>query len=179
MFRKTWEALSGAAIITGSILGFSTAHAADLGGYGGSTKDGAAMARPHVGDWSGIYMGVNAGGVWDEYTSDYRRFADLAVNPDSPKYSSSESSGLIGGHAGIQHQMGRIVVGLEGSWSGKGPFGNDWHGQGCFSAAGGPQYSLPSPAQLADHGRPAPRPRSRQPAALRHRRLGFRSDPQP
>jgi opacity protein-like surface antigen len=137
MLRKTWEALAGAAIIAGSLLGATTAQAADLGGkaYGrGSVKDaGPAIERPQIGNWGGIYVGMNVGVNWEEYTSDYRRFADLAVNPDSPKYSSSETTGILGGHVGIQHQMGRIVVGLEASWSGKAPFGNDWHGQKCFN----------------------------------------------
>ena len=144
MLRKTWEALAGAAIIAGSLLGATTAQAADLGGksYGrGSIKDaGPAVERPAIGNWGGIYVGMNVGVNWEEYTTDYRRFANLTVNPDSPKYSSSETTGLLGGHVGIQHQMGRIVVGLEASWSGKAPFGHDWHGQNCFAAVGGPDY---------------------------------------
>jgi outer membrane immunogenic protein len=142
MFRKTWEALAGAVVFAGSVMSAATAQAADLGGASyGSTKDSGAVSRPHIGNWSGLYMGVNAGLNWDTYTSDYKRFADLSVNPDSPKYSSSHDGGLLGGHLGIQHQMGRIVVGVEGSWSGTGPFGNEWHGEKCFSAAGGARYS--------------------------------------
>ena len=95
MFRKTWEALAGAVVFAGSLVGATSAQAADLGGAGyGSTKDaGPAMDRPHIGNWSGIYVGVNAGVSWENYSSDYRRFADLTANPDAPKYSSSETKG--------------------------------------------------------------------------------------
>lgn len=137
MLRKTWEALAGAVIFAGGLLGAVTAQAADLGG---SIKDSSAMTRPHVGNWSGLYIGVNVGAEWEKYSSDYQRWADMTVNPDAPKFSSSESSGLVGGHVGLQHQLGRIVVGVEASWSGKGPFGNDFHGQNCYAAAGGPDY---------------------------------------
>jgi outer membrane immunogenic protein len=145
MFRKTWEALAGAVVVAGSLMGAASVQAADLGGAGygkGSMKDGPVMDRPHIGNWSGIYLGVNMGASWESYSSDYRRFADLTANPDAPKYSSSETNGLLGGHLGIQHQFGRIVVGVEGSWSGHAPFSNDFHGQKCFNTAlgGGPDY---------------------------------------
>jgi outer membrane immunogenic protein len=142
MFRKTWEALASAAIIAGSLVAASGAQAADLGGkaYGkGSLKDaGPAMERPHIGNWSGIYFGANVGINWENYASDYQRFS---ADPEAPKYSSSETSGILGGHVGIQHQFGRIVVGLEASWSNTGLFGHDWHGPNCFATVGGPHYS--------------------------------------
>ena len=141
MFRKTWEALAGAVVFAGSLVGATSAQAADLGGasgYGSMKDAGPAMTRPHIGTWSGIYLGVNAGVSWENYSSDYKRFSP--ADPEAPRYSSSETSGLLGGHVGIQHQLGRIVVGVEGSWSGNGPFSNDFHGQKCFPTGGGPDY---------------------------------------
>jgi outer membrane immunogenic protein len=57
--------------------------------------------------WTGFYLGLNGGGGWGH--SSWDRTGDL--NP---------SGGVIGGTAGLNWQMGQVVVGIEGDldWSG-------------------------------------------------------------
>jgi outer membrane immunogenic protein len=64
-------------------------------------------------DWTGAYIGFNAGGVWDEVT---RHFPTPGgVNPD---FRTSDSDGIFGFHAGAQWQWGAWVLGAEAALSG-------------------------------------------------------------
>ena len=80
-------------------------------------------------DWSGAYIGFNAGGVW--YDID-RTF------PNSPlagvaNHSTSGSDGIFGFHAGAQWQWGAWVLGAEAALSGVAGAATD----AAFLSAGG------------------------------------------
>jgi outer membrane immunogenic protein len=81
--------------------------------------------RPHIGNWNGLYAGVNVGYSWGDVES---RFP---TTPGALNERASPDDGILGGHVGIQHQWGRIVVGIEGSYSGTGVFGDSWDGGAC------------------------------------------------
>src|SRR6185503_19733458 len=61
-------------------------------------------------DWSGLYVGLSAGGAWREGTW---TFPDLGnFNPVAGQNFSIPASALIGGiHVGANYQVGRVVVG--------------------------------------------------------------------
>jgi outer membrane immunogenic protein len=63
-------------------------------------------------NWTGFYLGVQAGGVWSK-ASLSGAFDDIL---DSSVWASKQSwtSLLIGGFAGYDYQIGRMVVGIEG-----------------------------------------------------------------
>ncbi|HTB04951.1 MAG TPA: outer membrane beta-barrel protein [Bradyrhizobium sp.] len=67
-------------------------------------------------DWSGFYIGAGTGGVWYEA----RRFMpDLPLVGIPPTLFRAHSSDWIyDGHAGVQRQWGRWVIGLEGAYNG-------------------------------------------------------------
>lgn len=71
----------------------------------------ARMAAPTTLNWTGFYLGVQLGGV--------RSKASLSGDFDdgnSSIWASNQSwtSALIGGYAGYDYQIGRMVVGIEG-----------------------------------------------------------------
>lgn len=73
----------------------------------------AHYERPHIGSWSGLYFGANAGYAWGNVDWQY-------VDPAGPTGAGSyaPSAAALGGHIGIQHQYDNIVVGIEVSYSG-------------------------------------------------------------
>lgn len=94
-------ALLAASLLAGSA---SIASAADLGRYRGPSMKDEPVYAPAIG-WSGFYIGGHAGGGWGS--------ADMFP----PTYT-IDTSGFVGGvHGGYNHQMGRLVLGLEGDWS--------------------------------------------------------------
>jgi outer membrane immunogenic protein len=59
-------------------------------------------------DWSGVYFGVQSGYSWADYDARYTAFGTTyGVSPDTS---------IVGGHIGLQHQFGHIVIGVEGNW---------------------------------------------------------------
>jgi outer membrane immunogenic protein len=62
-------------------------------------------------DWSGAYIGFNAGGVWTDVT---RHFPV----PGGVDFKTNESDGILGFHAGAQWQWGAWVLGAEAALSG-------------------------------------------------------------
>jgi outer membrane immunogenic protein len=64
-------------------------------------------------DWSGAYIGFNAGGVWNEINRDFK--IGGAVNPN---FGTNDSDGILGFHAGAQWQWGAWVLGVEAALSG-------------------------------------------------------------
>ena len=64
-------------------------------------------------DWSGAYIGFNAGGVWNETNRNF--LVGGAVNPN---FSTNDSDGIFGFHAGAQWQWGAWVLGVEAALSG-------------------------------------------------------------
>ena len=80
----------------------------------GGLKEGAGSlkdASPAVHSWTGPYLGVSAGGTWGNtpWTGQDKAGNDLSVSPDFGGY-------LAGGQAGYNYQMGRFVLGAEGSY---------------------------------------------------------------
>lgn len=81
-----------------------------------------ASASDH--NWGGIYIGASAG--WVGTDIDWRY-----PNGTGPT-GIDHSNGLLGGHVGLQHQMGRFVVGIEGTWAGTHAFDDgDYDGGLC------------------------------------------------
>lgn len=76
--------------------------------------------RPHVGNWGGLYFGVNGGWYSADANWNFPTPSDSTTNA-----STSVDGALLGGHVGIQHQWGRIVAGVEATWSGTGIFGRE------------------------------------------------------
>jgi outer membrane immunogenic protein len=64
-------------------------------------------------DWSGAYIGFNAGGIWHEVD---RTFPIGAVNGRNT--TTNDSDGIYGFHAGAQWQWGAWVLGAETALSG-------------------------------------------------------------
>ena len=64
-------------------------------------------------DWSGAYIGFNAGGVWNEVNRTFK--VGGAVNPN---FGTNDSDGIFGFHAGAQWQWGAWVLGVEAALSG-------------------------------------------------------------
>jgi len=79
--------------------------------------DGYGKAKPNIApaigggsNWSGLYVGVNAGWADKSY--------DWAFNPPfllgwNQAFSLGQDVGIYGGHLGIQHQWGQLVAGVE------------------------------------------------------------------
>jgi outer membrane immunogenic protein len=63
-------------------------------------------------DWTGAYIGFNAGGVWDQVD---RTFLNGTANPN---FRTNDSDGIFGFHAGAQWQWGAWVLGVEAALSG-------------------------------------------------------------
>lgn len=77
-------------------------------GASGAALAGGDVGKPAISaNWSGIYVGASAGYGWGESTMDFRPSG--FGNVGSP----SIDGPVMGLHAGIQHQSGRIVGGLD------------------------------------------------------------------
>ena len=79
-------------------------------------------------DWTGAYIGFNAGGVWHEVDRQFHApFAGFpppagGLGPAPPGglngFTTSDSDGIYGFHAGAQWQWGAWVLGAEAALSG-------------------------------------------------------------
>src|SRR5689334_22868766 len=92
-------------IAVGSVIAASAA----LGGASTVLADGYApkgrVVYERPSDWSGVYFGVSSGYQWSSID---------VTNPDTAfGISSDHRDALAGGHIGIQHQFGSIVLGVE------------------------------------------------------------------
>jgi outer membrane immunogenic protein len=69
-------------------------------------------------DWSGIYVGANAGFGWGD--TSWRSNLDTDIATAGESFATHPSGALAGGHIGINKQMGSLVLGAEftGDWSG-------------------------------------------------------------
>jgi outer membrane immunogenic protein len=74
-----------------------------------------APPAPVVYDWSGAYVGFNAGGMWTDIN---RHFFNSPVAADFS--TSSDSDFIYGFHAGAQWQWGQWILGFEAAYSGCG-----------------------------------------------------------
>jgi outer membrane immunogenic protein len=89
--------------------------------------DHSRAAGPLTGDWSGFYVGLNAGGGWSSSHWVNKTSAPAATFFDyTPGQGFSNGlSGLIGGaQLGVNFQNGRWVYGLEAMLDGSGISGN-------------------------------------------------------
>src|SRR5262245_55037934 len=90
-------------------VGSVIAAGATLCGAGLALADGYAAPRaayvPPT-DWSGLYFGVHSGYQWSSIDQTF------ATDTASVDYAAA----VVGGHLGLQHQFGAIVLGIEGSF---------------------------------------------------------------
>ncbi|MGE8940705.1 outer membrane protein [Leptospira interrogans] len=99
----------------GMLLALSVAATIAFSGgaqAGGSLKD---LPPPEiVYDWSGVYVGVHAGGTSFDQDTEFEKFHLKGLG----KGTTHELEGwLAGGHVGVQRQIGHFVFGLEASLS--------------------------------------------------------------
>jgi outer membrane immunogenic protein len=73
-----------------------------------------APPPPLLYDWSGVYVGFSAGGMW--YDVD-RTFPNDPLSA-TDNFTTSDSDAIYGFHAGFQQQWGAWVLGVEASLSG-------------------------------------------------------------
>jgi outer membrane immunogenic protein len=81
--------------------------------------------------WTGVYIGIHAGGVWSNKDWD-QTFSSFGFGLG--RSSSDLDGGLIGFQLGVNYQMGAWVVGLETDWA--------WTGaDGCGADVIAPAFS--------------------------------------
>lgn len=114
-----------------SILLTGVAAAADLPAY---TK--ASPPPAVIYDWTGFYLGANAGGIWGGGRSTLVDFTSDGYDPGPTLTSSRSSSWVAGVHGGHNWQTAsRIVLGIEGDFE----FASHSHSNsGPLLAAGAP-----------------------------------------
>ena len=119
-------------------------------------------------DWSGAYIGFNAGGVWNEVNRTFK--VGGAVNPN---FGTNDSDGIFGFHAGAQWQWGAWVLGVEAALSGcfKECVSHDGHPSGRRGLRS--QHLRSAQAHQPVHGRSAAGLCLGSVDDLRDRRLGF------
>ena len=96
-------------VMAGLLAGASAASAADLAARA-YTKAPAAVVSPAY-DWSGFYIGVDAGGIWGDGHTQNVGAAILDAYPKPSGFSG-------GGHIGYLKQFSNFVLGIEGDASG-------------------------------------------------------------
>jgi outer membrane immunogenic protein len=90
--------------------GTAVAAIAAFAGTGLALADGGPGKRvvyEKPWDWGGLYFGVHSGYQWSSVNVENPAFP--------PGFSFDHDSFVVGGHIGIQHQFGAIVVGVEGN----------------------------------------------------------------
>lgn len=112
--------------LSGLLAGFVLAVAAGTTGAGLAVADGyqrAAKPAPVMEaptSWSGVYFGVHSGWAWSSIDSTF---------PSGSSFSVDSSPMVVGGHIGVQHQMGQLVLGVEGSFTSA--LRDTWDSQVC------------------------------------------------
>lgn len=124
-----------AALASLLILGSSAAGAADLPSAKYLPR---APALPSLYNWTGFYVGGQAGYAWgSDTTKEFLTAGRVPVRPDND-YSYSTDGGFGGVHAGVNYQYGALVIGAEGdieAISSRGGF-NDPGGRNAFDPGG-------------------------------------------
>ena len=110
--RKTMM-VAAAALMTS----FGAAAAADLGGYGGSTKDGPVAYGPGI-SWAGLYAGASVGYAWGD--------GELFVGPS---LQTDLDGAVFGAQIGYNFQRDNIVFGVEASFNGTDMDGSGFGGE--------------------------------------------------
>ncbi|MGE3645290.1 MAG: outer membrane protein [Beijerinckiaceae bacterium] len=106
-----------AGLVACAIFASSAALAADLPGPGPAP---APVPVAVVADWTGFYVGVNAGGVYAQHNASFRNasivplFVNAVLPGTLPQRYNLNKLGFIGGvQAGYNWQFGGAVVGIE------------------------------------------------------------------
>jgi outer membrane immunogenic protein len=99
----------GLVVVAGIAVAASSAQAG--GQYGGSFKDEPIVVLPQY-NWSGLYIGAHVGGAWSDIERHYP-LADHYVNTPGAVISHEADGAVAGGHLGLQHQVGHVVIGGE------------------------------------------------------------------
>jgi outer membrane immunogenic protein len=68
-------------------------------------------------DWSGAYLGFNIGSTWYDVDRTFL-VGPTPAFPGNPNFTTSDSDGIFGFHAGAQWQWGAWVLGAEAALSG-------------------------------------------------------------
>jgi len=99
---KLSKLAAGSVIMATASLGCASASLAD--GY--EPRGKVVYERPT--DWSGVYFGLHSGYQW---SSIEQRFTDFGTRDTV-----DTATAFGGGHIGIQHQFGAVVLGVEGNF---------------------------------------------------------------
>src|SRR4030088_690192 len=70
-------------------------------------------------DWTGAYIGFNAGGVWNDVTRVFNGPSNGVIGNGVGNTRTNDSDGIFGFHAGAQWQWGAWVLGAEAALSGR------------------------------------------------------------
>jgi outer membrane immunogenic protein len=98
-----------AAAASTALIAFSAPVRAD-----GVPEPYTAPVMLQVSNWSGFYVGLNAG--WQETNTDWQFQPGLPGQPNQT-FTLNNDSFVLGGHIGAQVQWGNIVLGVEGAVS--------------------------------------------------------------
>src|SRR5215510_5409953 len=93
----------GSAVVVGTAL--ASVGLAQADGY--ARRERVVYEQPW--NWSGFYFGVHSGYAWSDIDGTW-------LAPGSGNFSVTHDAPIVGGHIGIQHQFGQLVVGVEGSY---------------------------------------------------------------
>lgn len=104
--------LRRASFVVGGLLGLML-----LGPSGTASAGDSGSEHETAGpwNWSGLYFGAHAG--YGSGDMDYTLNVAGAAAVTNEKVSHDVAGWLYGGHLGVQHQYGRVVAGLEVSYS--------------------------------------------------------------
>src|SRR5688572_28247916 len=110
--------IAGSVIAVTAILGSAGVALAD--GY--VPKGKVAYERPT--NWSGFYFGVGSGYQWSSTD------LSIAQAPGLGSVGVDHDSAIVTAFAGVQHQVGLVVVGVEGGWTST--FRDDFGSTACI-----------------------------------------------
>ena len=111
------------------------AHAADLAPI---YKAPAAVPVPTVYNWTGFYIGGNAGGYWSNWSSPIAIAASPSTAASTLPFGGRDTFFVGGAQAGYNWQFDQWVFGVEGDWDAK-----SWRSRTTIGAAGVPFLFLP------------------------------------
>jgi outer membrane immunogenic protein len=102
-------------VLLGLLAGGALALAVTSASADGFVRErGSVKDEPHYYNWSGVYLGLQAGGGWAETDWNLQDpgFFGTAL------FSTDPNGWLFGGHLGVNHQWGPWVAGVEVSYAG-------------------------------------------------------------
>jgi len=122
------------ALLSATLLGGVAASAADL------PVKAPPIVRAPIYNWTGCYIGVNAGGIWG------RSNVNIPGYPSN--FNINESSLLGGGQLGCNYQVNQFVFGVEGNWDGM-----SMSGDAASGGAASERYSVKWNSEASIRGR--------------------------